>query len=147
MFPAGGPWRDDEGVGSRALPVECKHGVVLDWGDFGPDPEDGSVGVEPCGECEAEGGFPCPCGAAPFSGVVWHCRCGQHIGAGRSGCWRCGRTADEGAVYAYSHHLGGGRKRGARRAPPVTPGNAKTRGVLPAAGCHPRRPGASGSLF
>lgn len=39
-------------MGSRALPVECEHGVIIDWGDFGPDPDDGSVGVTPCPDCE-----------------------------------------------------------------------------------------------
>jgi hypothetical protein len=41
-------------VGSRTLPTECEHGRTVDWGEFGPDLDDGSVGAEPCPECEAE---------------------------------------------------------------------------------------------
>lgn len=41
-------------MGGRTLPVECEHGVVADWGDFGPDPDDGQVGVHPCIVCMAE---------------------------------------------------------------------------------------------
>jgi hypothetical protein len=37
---------------SRTLPFECEHGRITDWGDFGPDPDDGSVGAESCEECE-----------------------------------------------------------------------------------------------
>jgi hypothetical protein len=33
------------------MPLECEHGKVIDWGDFGPDHEDGSVRTEHCGEC------------------------------------------------------------------------------------------------
>ena len=30
-------------MGSRTLPpTECEHGHVCDWGDFGPDPDDGT---------------------------------------------------------------------------------------------------------
>ncbi|HMG44597.1 MAG TPA: hypothetical protein VK611_24905 [Acidimicrobiales bacterium] len=36
---------------SRTLPTECPHGRTLDWGDFGPDPDDGSVGAEHCPWC------------------------------------------------------------------------------------------------
>jgi hypothetical protein len=39
-------------MGSRTLPVVCEHGRIVDWGDIGPDPEDGSVGAESCEECE-----------------------------------------------------------------------------------------------
>lgn len=35
------------------MPVECPHGHTLDWGDFGPDPDDGSVGAERCDTCGA----------------------------------------------------------------------------------------------
>lgn len=38
-------------MGSRTMPTECEHGKVLDWGDFGSDPDDGSVGAEPCEIC------------------------------------------------------------------------------------------------
>lgn len=41
-------------MGGRTMPYECPHGVVLDWGDFGPDPEDGSVGIGNCAECRAD---------------------------------------------------------------------------------------------
>lgn len=34
-------------------PIQCEHGAVVDWGDFGPDPEDGSVGIERCEVCFA----------------------------------------------------------------------------------------------
>lgn len=40
----------------RTMPSECDHGVVLDWGDFGP-----------CQDCSEHGGDACPnfsrCGA------------------------------------------------------------------------------------
>lgn len=36
-------------MGSRVLPTECKHGTVLDWGDFGP-----------CQDCDEHDGEPCP---------------------------------------------------------------------------------------
>lgn len=36
-------------MGSRMLPTECKHGTVLDWGDFGP-----------CQDCDEHDGEPCP---------------------------------------------------------------------------------------
>lgn len=36
---------------SRDLPIECSHGKVIDWGDFGPDSTDGSVGTEWCPRC------------------------------------------------------------------------------------------------
>jgi hypothetical protein len=38
----------------RTIPYECPHGRTLDWGDFGPDPDDGSVGVDRCEKCEVE---------------------------------------------------------------------------------------------
>lgn len=38
-------------MGSRMIPVECPHGRIVDWGDFGPDQNDGSVGAEECLEC------------------------------------------------------------------------------------------------
>lgn len=38
-------------MGSRTLPYECEHGVTLDWGDFGPDPNDGRVGAGVCWSC------------------------------------------------------------------------------------------------
>lgn len=38
----------------RMLPVECEHGIVVDWGDFGPDENDGTAGTKPCAECEAQ---------------------------------------------------------------------------------------------
>ena len=41
-------------MGSRTLPTECKHGRILDWGDFGPDPDDGSFNAESCSECESD---------------------------------------------------------------------------------------------
>lgn len=41
-------------MGYRQLPDECDHGRVMDWGDFGPDPDDGSVGAQECPECDAE---------------------------------------------------------------------------------------------
>lgn len=37
----------------RMMPFECEHGRVLDWGDFGPDSDDGTVGTETCPTCEA----------------------------------------------------------------------------------------------
>ena len=36
-------------MGSRTLPVECEHGKVMDWGDFGPDDGD----PEFCSECDS----------------------------------------------------------------------------------------------
>lgn len=33
---------------SRTLPTECGHGYIFDWGDFGPDEDDGQVGTEKC---------------------------------------------------------------------------------------------------
>lgn len=39
-------------MGGRTMPYVCEHGRTIDWGDFGPDPDDGSVGAEPCEECE-----------------------------------------------------------------------------------------------
>lgn len=39
-------------MGSRTMPFECEHGLILDWGDFGPDPDDGSVGAQRCDECD-----------------------------------------------------------------------------------------------
>lgn len=33
---------------SRAMPTECPHGTIIDWGDFGPD--DGQP--ETCDECD-----------------------------------------------------------------------------------------------
>lgn len=41
-------------MGSRTIPTECPHGTVIDWGDFGPDPDDGADGISPCEECERE---------------------------------------------------------------------------------------------
>jgi hypothetical protein len=38
-------------MGSRTLPSECSHGRIFDWGDFGSDPEDGTVGAEEWEEC------------------------------------------------------------------------------------------------
>jgi hypothetical protein len=38
----------------RTHPTECPHGVTVDWGDFGPDPHDGSVGAQECDQCRAE---------------------------------------------------------------------------------------------
>ena len=40
-------------MGSRTLPYDCKHGKTLDWGDFGPDPDDGQVGAQECLKCQA----------------------------------------------------------------------------------------------
>lgn len=37
----------------RAMPVECEHGVVVDWGDFGPNPDDPQQGAATCEECES----------------------------------------------------------------------------------------------
>lgn len=37
----------------RSMPIECEHGRIVDWGDFGSDPDDGSVGAQPCAECDA----------------------------------------------------------------------------------------------
>jgi hypothetical protein len=31
--------------------TRCPHGLVVDWGDHGPDPRDGSVGAEVCIPC------------------------------------------------------------------------------------------------
>lgn len=48
----------------RTLPIECKHGVTVDWGDFGPCQGECDVvhpgefecpDVPGCPECEAEG--------------------------------------------------------------------------------------------
>lgn len=36
---------------SRTLPSECEHGVIVDWGDFGPRP---GVAHPVCPECEAK---------------------------------------------------------------------------------------------
>jgi hypothetical protein len=38
-------------MGGRQLPVECDHGVIVDWGDFGPDPENGQEGARNCPIC------------------------------------------------------------------------------------------------
>ncbi len=38
-------------MGGRMMPVECEHGVVLDWGDFGPDLSDQP---NPCAVCAAQ---------------------------------------------------------------------------------------------
>lgn len=38
----------------RTMPVECDHGVIFDWGDFGPDPDDSSAGVEECPQCRIQ---------------------------------------------------------------------------------------------
>ena len=35
---------------SRLMPVECEHGKIIDWGDFGA--EDGSSPPEECLPCE-----------------------------------------------------------------------------------------------
>jgi len=34
---------------SRTLPLDCKHGVTVDWGDFGP-----------CQDCDDHPGEDCP---------------------------------------------------------------------------------------
>lgn len=39
---------------SRTMPTECPHGVVLDWGDFGPNQDDPQQGVGTCEKCDAE---------------------------------------------------------------------------------------------
>lgn len=36
----------------RTMPTECPHGKILDWGDFGPDHDDGSVAAEQCLICD-----------------------------------------------------------------------------------------------
>lgn len=36
----------------RTMPYVCEHGRTIDWGDFGPDPDDGSIGAERCYECD-----------------------------------------------------------------------------------------------
>lgn len=41
-------------MAGRTMPTECPHSVVSDWGDFGPDPHDSSVGTEGCPECDEE---------------------------------------------------------------------------------------------
>lgn len=38
-------------MGSRTLPTECEHGAIVDWGDFGPNPDDGLDGAEICADC------------------------------------------------------------------------------------------------
>jgi hypothetical protein len=38
----------------RSMPVECEHGVVVDWGDFGPRHDDSQQGLVPCEKCEAD---------------------------------------------------------------------------------------------
>ncbi len=40
-------------MGSRTMPSMCPHGVTVDCGDFGPDPDDGTVGADVCAVCEA----------------------------------------------------------------------------------------------
>lgn len=35
----------------RTLPLECEHGNIIDWGDFGPD--DGRLPA--CDQCERDG--------------------------------------------------------------------------------------------
>ena len=40
-------------MGSRTLPMECEHGKVFDWGDFGPNQDDPYEGIQPCHECKA----------------------------------------------------------------------------------------------
>lgn len=35
-------------MGGRTIPVECPHGAVVDWGDFGPDDADR------CDECDRD---------------------------------------------------------------------------------------------
>lgn len=54
--PAGSDEHASDGVpmGSRTLPYDCPHGKTLDWGDFGEDPDDGSVGAETCVLCDEE---------------------------------------------------------------------------------------------
>lgn len=39
-------------MGGRAMPVECPHGAIIDWGDFGQDPDDGIIGAEECAKCD-----------------------------------------------------------------------------------------------
>ena len=38
-------------MGSRTLPTECPHGVVIDWGDFGPSNGEENDPTEDCEEC------------------------------------------------------------------------------------------------
>lgn len=42
------------GVGSRTLPTECPHGVVLDWGDFGPSSGNEYDPGNECRRCDEE---------------------------------------------------------------------------------------------
>lgn len=37
---------------ARTHPTHCDHGKVIDWGDFGPDENDPTVGTEDCDECD-----------------------------------------------------------------------------------------------
>lgn len=39
-------------MGGRMMPTVCPHGVTVDCGDFGPDPDDGAVGAGVCAVCE-----------------------------------------------------------------------------------------------
>ncbi|MGB0502021.1 MAG: hypothetical protein ACPGNP_12630, partial [Acidimicrobiales bacterium] len=39
------------------MPVECEHGHVVDWGDFGPDPDAPYGGATPCEQCPPDDWF------------------------------------------------------------------------------------------
>ena len=64
---------------SRYLPVECTFcGGVMDWGDFGPDPDDPQAGTTCACECICEHQRHQGPGGRPATVIICHEDCPFH---------------------------------------------------------------------